>query len=66
MTWRAGSATMVAAGENPLRESRGNTMRTDDYGNEVWRCEDCGVDFIEGFNEELSLCDECAEDEDGN
>lgn len=37
----------------------------DEYGNEVYRCEDCGLDFIEGFNHELSLCDECAEDEDG-
>ena len=40
-------------------------MSTDDYGNEVWRCEECGVDFIEDFNEELSLCDGCAEEEDG-
>jgi len=65
LTFSAGSAIMAVAGENPLRESRGNTMSTDAYGNEVWRCEECGVDFIEDFNEELSLCDGCAEEEDG-
>lgn len=40
-------------------------MREDAYGNEVWTCEECGLDFIEDFNEELSLCDKCAEEEDG-
>ena len=37
-------------------------MREDAYGNEVYRCEECGLDFIEGFNDELAMCDECAEE----
>jgi len=40
-------------------------MREDDYGNEVWRCEECGVDFIESFVVEVGMCEECAEEEDG-
>jgi len=35
-------------------------MSEDAYGNKVYRCSECSVDFIEGFDEERMLCDECA------
>lgn len=35
-------------------------MSEDAYGNKVYRCSECEVSFIEGFDEERGLCDECA------
>jgi hypothetical protein len=35
-------------------------MSEDAYGNKVYKCDECSVSFIEGFDEERDLCDECA------
>ena len=35
-------------------------MSEDPYGNTVYKCSECEVSFIEGFDEERGLCDECA------
>lgn len=35
-------------------------MSEDAYGNKVYKCDECSVSFIEGFDEERGLCDECA------
>ena len=35
-------------------------MSEDAYGNTVYKCSECEVSFIEGFDEERNLCDECA------
>lgn len=34
--------------------------REDAYGNKVYSCSECAVDFIEDFDEERGLCNECA------
>lgn len=35
-------------------------MSEDPYGNTIYKCDECSVSFIEGFDEERGLCDECA------
>jgi hypothetical protein len=35
-------------------------MSEDAYGNKVYRCSECTVDFIEDFDEERGLCNDCA------
>lgn len=35
-------------------------MSEDAYGNKVYHCSECEVSFIEDFDEERDLCNECA------
>jgi hypothetical protein len=55
-----GQSTAQEEDETMMVKPKGWTE--DAYGNDVYRCEECGLDFIEGFNDELAMCDECAEE----
>jgi len=35
-------------------------MSEDAYGNKVYRCSECEMSFIEGFEIDRGLCDQCA------
>lgn len=35
-------------------------MSEDAYGNQVYKCSECEISFIEDFDEERDLCNQCA------